>query len=276
MKNLKRVFLVSTVAVGLLWMFGGTTAEAGDTIISTPSETITRTDPGMVTVLATASVAEDLIGRDCSVTVNGSNGKSQHNGNNLIVSTGSDQGVLYDFEAVAFATTRATFDLELSDTVALKLEMGPDGVSSAGGLSVVIDCPPEETTTTSTTIPEDTTTTTLIECVPTGTPVRDVNTGKVYWYQVPGELYVDSCGNEIPEICVKWPDGSYSYLWGLEDCTPVTTTVPPTTTVQTTAVPTTSITPQLPETGSTETLVMVIVASLLTLIGGVTVWAVRR
>lgn len=92
------------------------------------------------------------------------------------------------------------------------------------------------------------------ECVPTGTPITDVDTGEVYYYQVPGPYGTDSCGVPIPDICVKWPSGFYSTLWLARDCAPVE--VPVTTEVVATAVvgaseTTVLATPMLPQTGST-------------------------
>lgn len=123
-----------------------------------------------------------------------------------------------------------------------------------------------ETTTTSST----TTTTTEVECVPEGTPVTDVETGETYLYNVPGLVGVDSCGNEIPDICVQWLDGSYSRLWTAWECgpepeptTPETTVETPETTISTpeTTVPSTnppSETPKLPETGTNEVIFVTI------------------
>jgi LPXTG-motif cell wall-anchored protein len=141
--------------------------------------------------------------------------------------------------------------------------------------------PPTETTIPETTIPETTVPETTVpettvpettvpeECVPEGIPVTDTETGDVYWYLVPGLHGVDSCGDPIPNICVKWGEDSYSRLWTVEDCTPTTvTTTPPTT-------PTTTP-PKLPDTGSDPWTTMAAAAALMLAGGGALTLARRR
>jgi LPXTG-motif cell wall-anchored protein len=250
---MKRIIFATAIAVA--WLAGGVTHAAD--IITIPASGVVRGEPGSTINVTTAAVPDDYVGADCVARVTGANNESVHQGNDLIVASGATSGVVADFESVASASVNASLPLTLGDTVTVSVRLGESSRISSGGLTVVVDC-------TSTTV-----TTTEPICIPEGTPVVDTETGVIYYYKVPGLVGVDSCGNDVPDICVEWPDGQFSRLWSVADCTPTDTTVPHTTTMITTPPPT------LPDTGA-ENWAIAAIGSLMLAGGTGVLMAARR
>ena len=273
MKILTKAFFAILAGLVLLWVGGGTPAYGSDVDLSNPGQ-ISRGEPGDLISFGSTAVAEGLQGRACTVTVTTTNGRSVHLGNDFIVSSGDSSGTLSNFENEAFATRSQDFTLTLGVNLNLTLRLGADGLSSADATTVSATCPPE-TTVPETTVPE----TTEPECVPTGVEVTDVNTGNTYIYGTPTEVGFDTCGNPIPDICIEWPDGTFSTLWSVQDCTPSVTTVPPSTTPPTTppaTTPPSSTPPQLPDTGPSGAAWSAMLGALALALGGGALRLARR
>ncbi len=166
--------MVAVVGLGIFgFMVAATAAE--QMTITIPIDTKTFGDPGSIHLLETipGSVFGEP-GSVCGVNIEGGNNRSEHPGNNMIITSNGDSVVAADFERAAFQTTPAQGTFTLGATVEILLELGTDGASS-GGVVVVIECspPPDEptTTTTTTTIPDtSTSTTTTTTSIPTGVP----------------------------------------------------------------------------------------------------------
>jgi LPXTG-motif cell wall-anchored protein len=119
-----------------------------ENIITIPVDSVLYADRGSITPVASAPVPAEFQGSACIAEVEADNQESVHLNNNLIISSGSTSGTVFDFESEAFGVTGAEIPLTLGTTVDVSLQMGPAQVSS-GGVIVTIDCtrttPPEPT-----------------------------------------------------------------------------------------------------------------------------------
>lgn len=154
------------LVVGLATTVGASSSNY-EIVVSVSTEV--RAAFGTVTVLETADVPPELVGKQCNVEAESENQTSVHPGNDLVVESES-QVILSDVEAVPGGTVTAIESMLLGDQIVISLVMGPDTVFSAG-IVVRVDCPPETTTSTteqttstidsSTTSTSDETTTTV-------------------------------------------------------------------------------------------------------------------
>lgn len=105
-----------------------------------PIDTVVRNvGVGSVTPLETVAVPEENQGELCAVSAHAENQRSVHPGNDLIVQSGSDSGVLEDVERESGGVTEAPGTLTLGETIVVSLRMGEDDVFSAG-FDIIIDC----------------------------------------------------------------------------------------------------------------------------------------
>lgn len=106
-----------------------------------------------------------------------------------------------------------------------------------------------------------------VPCTPSGSVITDAHTGDTYVYGAPTYVGYDTCGNPIPDICVAWPDGSYSHLWSIMGCEPLTAA---------TTAPAAAWDPveELPETGTG--LGLAVIAVMLVAAGAGLAWLARR
>lgn len=122
-------------------------ADHAEIEISVPLDTVVRAEEGSITQLATAEVPEGFVGHSCEVRAHAENQESVHEGNDLLVQSGTSSVTLADVESEPNRVTEAQQDLLLADVITVSLVMGPDKVFSAG-IDVVVECFSEETTTT--------------------------------------------------------------------------------------------------------------------------------
>ena len=223
--------------------------------------TVVRDEPGTETSLGSWAVPADLQGRSCVAMSTPENNSSIHPGNDLRIVSASTI-TLVDVEGTG-DPVGSTDEIMLGDEVEVILEMGPDGVYSAG-LAISFDCPAPPTTTTTTTTSTSTTTT----VAPTTSSSTTTTTE-----QVGNNPPTTSSTTTTTEPC-EWdpslePDDP--------NCTTTTDetveVAPPTTGAQGGNSPTT-VAAELPRTGSTNT--MLVLGALLFLAGGAMVLGTRR
>ena len=145
-------------------------AGAETVTLEIPIDTVVRAPEGTEHQLASVAVPADLQGLECTVNAVAHNQTSVHPGNDLVVASGDDSLVIEDVEGTSGGDTTAEGTLILSDVVDVTLQMGGDGVFSAGFVVQATCSPPTTTTTTSststtssstsTTVPGNSTTTT--------------------------------------------------------------------------------------------------------------------
>lgn len=145
--------LVLGTVMTVLVLFSGAAGAAADEIINVPIDTvITRQGvrEGDVRLMATAPVDADLVGSTCFVESEADNQTSVHPGNDVIVSSGSDQVVIPGVEDEPGQISLASGTLTLGTEIAVSVRLGPDRQFS-GGIIVSLDCDlpaSEEPTTT--------------------------------------------------------------------------------------------------------------------------------
>lgn len=141
--------MVGAVTTVLLVSMAANTARAdhAEIEISIPLDTVVRAEEGSITQLATTEVPEGFVGHSCEVRAHAENQESVHEGNDLLVQSGTSSVTLADVESEPNRVTDAQQDLLLADVITVSLVMGPDKVFSAG-IDVVVECFSEETTTT--------------------------------------------------------------------------------------------------------------------------------
>lgn len=139
---------------------------------------------GEVVQVTQVAVDADLIGATCTGTPTVQNNESMHPGNDFIISSGGTSVVVSDFESAAGKVTTATANLVLGETITVSIRLGPHGVASLAGDTVVVAtvCQPTTTTTTTTTTPPAPTTSTTSTTQPsvtttTVTPIGGVSAG---------------------------------------------------------------------------------------------------
>lgn len=183
--QLKKHILVLLVAIFFAATSAPATAqgETGDIVINIASEAREST-PGTVTTLTTVTVPNELVGMECSVTVNAENNSSVHSGSNISVrSSGSVQ--LLDVERSAGVITHADGTLKLGSNIIVEFS-STSRVTSFGG-SIIISCDQSEACDEE---ERCTSETSMAECVlplagsvvsitdPEGIPIHD-------WYSIP-------------------------------------------------------------------------------------------
>ena len=137
--------LVATVAVA------GVSGPADATDISIPFDDLVFGQPGSTVDIATVDVSAEMVGLTCHLAVLAENQSSVHIGNDLIVSTGGSQAVIFGVEDTPNGGTSETYEMVVGPTILVQLRIGQDGMSSLG-FDLSFDCvePVVEATTTST------------------------------------------------------------------------------------------------------------------------------
>jgi hypothetical protein len=133
---------------------------------------------GDVVSVAAVTVDPELVGTGCTGTATVTNNSSAHPENDFIIASGASAAVIDDFEREPFQVSSTTTALVLGETIDLSIRLGPDGIASIAGetVMVAVTCQPSPTTTTqppgatTTTAPPETTTT-------TETPIGGVSAG---------------------------------------------------------------------------------------------------
>ncbi len=147
--------------LGAVLAFGGATTALGADgasdvapSLSFPLTTVVYGDPGTVHEVTSSDVPAALTGQECTVSVTADNNESVHPGSDLIVTSGSDEVTVPDVERTAGGTTTAGGPLTLGTTITVAVQLGADGVFSAGGtVDLVCVAPATVTTSSSTTTP---------------------------------------------------------------------------------------------------------------------------
>ena len=134
---------------------------------------------GEVVQVTQVAVDADLIGATCTGTATVRNNESMHPGNDFIISSGGTSVVVADFESAAGGVTTATSDLVLGETITASVRLGPHGVASLAGDTLVVATVCQPTTTTTTTPPPAPTTSTTQPPVTTTTetPIGGIDAG---------------------------------------------------------------------------------------------------
>ena len=130
-------------------------AEADTAIFEEPSATRTSSDQ------LTFTEPTGYDGETCAVEVAETNEAqpSAHPGNRLVVSTAGAVIAILDIETGRGGTSSLTVEATLGPFLTVDIDLGPDGVSSAG-FAVAVTCEEAPPSTTTTTLPASTTTTT--------------------------------------------------------------------------------------------------------------------
>jgi hypothetical protein len=142
---------------------------------------------GEIVRVIEVAVDAHLVGATCLGTVTVENNSSEHPGNDFIITSGGTSVEIPDFERIAGKVTTTTQKLLLGGSITASIRLGPHGVASLAGDTVVVAsiCQPPPTTTTTTqppatttTQPPVTTTTTLPPVTTTTeTPIGGVSAG---------------------------------------------------------------------------------------------------
>jgi hypothetical protein len=116
---------------------------------------------GEIVRVVEVAVDAHLVGATCFGTVTVENNSSEHLGNDFIITSGGTSVEIPDFERIAGKVTTTTQKLLLGGSITASIRLGPHGVASLAGDTVVVAsiCQPPPTTTT--TLPPVATTTTL-------------------------------------------------------------------------------------------------------------------
>lgn len=186
---------------------------AGAEDISIPFDELVFGQPGSVVTIATVDVDQEMVGRTCHLSVLAENQASVHPGNDLIVSTGNSQAVIFGVEDTANGGTTETYEMVVGSTILVQLRIGQDGMSSLG-FDLSFDCtdpigsaPPasliNQQLTTTTTAPTTTAapTTTVAPAtttVPPTTAPPETTTTAAPTTTAPGEV-AGSSANQLPE-----------------------------------------------------------------------------
>ena len=138
---MKRLLFFSGI-LGAVTLVGGgavVSAQVVEDIISIPVDSVLRAPANSLTLVASAPVPGEFVGVACIAEVEVDNQQSEHDGNDLIVASGSTSGVVENFESEAFGVRTVEIPLTLGSTVDVSLRMGPDEISS-GGVFLTVDC----------------------------------------------------------------------------------------------------------------------------------------
>ncbi len=160
-----RVRTLVAATVGVAGVLGLTVGAVGaqsatdDVTLSYSLDTVVFAPEGSVEELVSTDIADDLVGRECTVTLTADNNDSVHPDNDLIITSGADEVVVVNVEAEAFVSITAEETLILGPTLTVSVRLGPDGVLSEGGLLQLSCSGSSPATTTPTTSPSTTPTT---------------------------------------------------------------------------------------------------------------------
>jgi len=171
--------------VGVLLLAVPALAQSNSILIEIPG--INRGDEGEIIRVASVDVDPGMFGWLCTATAQTENNASEHDDNDFILTSGSSNTEILNWEAVAGAIVSMSGTLVLGESITVDLRIGPDRVSS-GGVRIVLTCsppPPPETTTTSTTTTSTTTTTAPPENTTTTAPPETTTTTQA---QPPAEV----------------------------------------------------------------------------------------
>ena len=175
--------IVGLLVMGLVSSMGVVALAAVPSVtVIIPLETIVKGDPGEILPVRDPIPVSELNaepGWFCNVAVIAGNGESERDDTDLIVGSNGDEVVAHSVEATAGGVTKAAGTLTLGETVTFDVQLGEDGVLSAG-MDVVFECfeerPPSSTTTTTTTEPPGSTTTTTTTPRETTTTTSTITT----------------------------------------------------------------------------------------------------
>ena len=180
---------VVTVMVALLAILSGAGAARGEEcheekIIIQFAANVFGSE-GEVVEVARIAVDAHLISATCIGTATVENNSSAHPGNDFIISSGGSSVVISDFERDVGTVTAATSQLVLGETVTASIRLGPHGIASLAGDTVVVVSvcqpqPPPTTTTTQqppTTAQQPPTTTQAPAAIAAETPIGGVVAG---------------------------------------------------------------------------------------------------
>ncbi|MEM9653361.1 MAG: hypothetical protein AAGA65_14780 [Actinomycetota bacterium] len=146
----------------------GVSAPADATDISIPFDELVFGQPGSTVTIATVAVSAEMVGRTCNLVVLAENQSSVHPGNDLIVSTGGSQAVIFGVEDTANGGTSETYQMVVGSTILVQLRIGQDGMSSLG-FDLSFDCQEPVVEVTTTTILQQVVTTTVpTDCAAVG------------------------------------------------------------------------------------------------------------
>ena len=126
------------VAAGMIAMSTG--AAAVDDVVFTASGVVSGGE-GEIRLLGEVTVAPELVGATCTGRAETANQDSVHPNNDMIITTGTSQAEIPDFESAPFKVTPLTGTVVLGPTVRFEVRLGPTFVSS-GGVVVTLDCTP--------------------------------------------------------------------------------------------------------------------------------------
>ena len=126
------------VAAGMIAMSTG--AAAVDDVVFTASGIVSGGE-GEIRLLGEVTVAPELVGATCTGRAETANQDSVHPNNDMIITTGTTQAEIPDFESAPFKVTPLTGTVVLGPTVRFEVRLGPTFVSS-GGVVVTLDCTP--------------------------------------------------------------------------------------------------------------------------------------
>jgi hypothetical protein len=180
---------VVTVMVALFAILSGAGAARGEECyeeeIIIQFEANVFGSEGEVVEVARIAVDAHLIGATCIGTATVENNSSAHPGNDFIISSGGSSVVISDFERDVGTVTAATSQLVLGETVTASIRLGPHGIASLAGDTVVVVSvcqpqPPPTTTTTQqppTTAQQPPTTTQAPAAIAAETPIGGVVAG---------------------------------------------------------------------------------------------------
>ena len=149
-----------------------TGAAAVNDIVFTASGIVSGGE-GEIRLLGELTVAPELVGATCTGRAETQNQESVHPNNDMIITTGTSQAEIPDFESAAFKVTPLAGTVVLGPTIRFEVRLGPTFVSS-GGVTVTLDCTPVAPPTTAapptTVAPADPPTTIAESAGPAPTP----------------------------------------------------------------------------------------------------------
>ena len=126
------------VAAAMIAMSTG--AAAVDDVVFTASGVVSGGE-GEIRLLGEVTVAPELVGATCTGRAETANQDSVHPNNDMIITTGTTQAEIPDFESAPFKVTPLSGTVVLGPTVRFEVRLGPTFVSS-GGVVVTLDCTP--------------------------------------------------------------------------------------------------------------------------------------
>lgn len=147
---MRRLVAVAACAVAVVGLGSAAGWAQEPPLIEIPVDTVVEGAPGSEHQVATAAVAPEDQGRECTVAAEGVNNESQHPDTDLLVRSGGGEVVVPDVEREPGAHTEASGTLVLGSEVTVFVRLGSDGIFS-GGMVVTVECAPLPTPTSTTT-----------------------------------------------------------------------------------------------------------------------------